>query len=146
MLVARLALAVLLAAALAACGDSDDDGAGTTATAARTATAAQTTPSGATDRGARRCSRAAFLAALLADVARAPFRVDRVRCRGDYARTRFRNAACGAGQGSTIACDRAQVAAWQLGERRWRLIAYMPSLSCTEVRKRIADYPSDLCD
>lgn len=140
----RFALALVLAAALIGCGGDDDAATAPAASQTTPAKAAERTPAGTSDRGARRCTRTAFLAALLADVAPQPFKVDRVRCKGDFARSRFVNAGCAAGQG--IACDGAKIAAWRLGARRWRLIAYADGLSCSEVRGKAADFPQSLCD
>lgn len=142
----RFAFALVLAAALIGCGGSDDDAATTPkATQTAPAAAAAQKPRGTSDRGARRCSKAAFLAALLADVAPQAFKVDQVRCAGDFGRSRFVNAGCSA-QPAGIACDGAKVAAWRLGAKRWRLIAYADGLKCGEVRKKAGDFPSSLCD
>ena len=142
----RFALALVLAAALIGCG-SDDDAATTapksTPTTATDAAEKQAQPKGTADRGARRCSKAAFLAALLADVEPQAFKVDDVKCDGDFARARFANASCAGGQG--VACDVPQISAWRLGEKRWRLIAYAGDLSCSEVRKKAKEFPAALC-
>lgn len=137
-----LPLLLLAAALLAGCGG--DDSAQTTSPAQATSTTAKNAKTGTTDRGARRCTRAAFLGALLADVDPLPFKVDEVRCAGDFGRARFVNAGCAAQQG--VACDGAQVAAWRRGAKRWRLIAYADSLRCAEVRRKAADFPQSLCD
>ncbi len=141
----RFGLALVLAAALVAgCGGGDDAAQTTSPAPTATATTAKPKPAGTSDRGARRCTRAAFLAALLADVDPQPFKVDEVRCAGDFGRSRFVNAGCAAQQG--VACDGAKVAAWRLGEKRWRLIAYADGLPCAEVRRKAADFPQSLCD
>ena len=144
----RLALVLLLVAALAGCGSSDDDP-GSAATTTSTSTteakgATKTQPTGTVDRGARRCTKAAFLGALLADVEPQAFKVDEVKCAGDFARSRFVNAGCAGGQG--VACDGAKVATWRRGSKRWRLIAYADGVSCSEVRKKAGDFPQSLCD
>lgn len=147
MVLLRLLPVLLLAAALiGACGGGED-AATTTPKATQTAPAAAAAkkPAGTSDRGARRCTRAAILAALLADVDPLPYKVDQVRCRGEFARSRFVLANCAAGQAS-VACASAKVAAWRRGEKRWRLIAYADGLSCAEVRKKAGDFPSSLCN
>lgn len=140
----RFALALVLAAALVGCG-GDDDAATTAPKASETATTAakQAKRTGTSDRGARRCTKAAMLAALLADVEPQAFKVSEVRCEGKFARSRFVNSSCAAGQG--VACDGAKLAAWRLGAKRWRLIAYADGLSCSEVRKKAGDFPQSLC-
>ena len=142
----RFGLALALAAALIGCGGGDDGATPPTSTTSTqtTATSAGKQPKGTSDRGARRCTKAAFLGALLADVEPRAFKVDAVKCEGEFARSRFVNVDCAAGQG--VACDGPQIAAWRLGEKRWRLIAYAGSLSCSEVRKKAKQFPSALCD
>jgi len=142
------AVALALGALLVGCGGGDDEPAPSSkaTTAARTTTAAaKPKRAGTADRGARRCTKAAILAALLADVDPLPFKVDRVRCDGEFARARFEIASCPAGQASA-ACTGPKVAAWRLGAKRWRLIAYDDALSCAAVRQKAKEYPSSLCD
>ena len=144
------ALALACGILLGGCGggDSDSNSAATTSKGAKTTTTAAAKPakpSGTSDRGARRCTKSAFLAALLADVAPQPYTVSEVRCAGDFARSRFVLSNCAAGQAS-VACGSAKVAAWRLGSKRWRLIAYSDGLSCAGVREKAKDYPSTLCD
>lgn len=144
MVLLRLLPAVLLAAALlGACGGGDDDPASTTPKSTKTAPAADK-PAVTTDRGARRCTKAAILAALLVDVEPLPYKVNEVRCKGEFARSRFVLANCPAGQAS-VACGSAKVAAWRRGAKRWRLITVLDGLSCAEVRKKAGDFPSSLC-
>lgn len=137
------ALALVVAFVLAGCG-GDDGAKAPSATQATTGAAKATKQTGTSDRGARRCSKSALLAALLADVDRVPFTVDEVRCKGKFARSRFEWESCPAGQ-TSAACGTAKVAAWRLGAKRWKLISYGDGLSCAEVRKKAADYPSALC-
>ena len=148
MVPSRFAFASVLVAALIGCGGGDDGATPAPSTSRQSTTAkavkAQAKPAGTSDRGARRCTKAAFLAALLADVEPRAFKVDEVRCEGDFARSRFAGVSCAAGQG--VACDGAKVAAWRLGEKRWRLIAYADSLDCSEVRGKASEFPSALCD
>ena len=130
------------------CGGGDGDEAATTSAKAKTTTTAaakQAKPTGTSDRGARRCTKSAFLAALLADVDPVPYTVSKVRCKGDFARSRFVLENCTAGQAS-VACGSAKVAAWRLGSKRWRLIAYSDGLSCADVHQKAKDFPSTLCD
>jgi len=140
------ALVLAMAVALAGCGGDDED----TATSSRSATTATSTakqkPRGTSDRGARRCTRTAFFAALLADVDRLPFTVERVKCKGDFGRSRFVARGCVPGQATKVPCGSAKVAAWRLGAKRWRLIAFADSLNCEAVRREAADFPQSLCD
>jgi hypothetical protein len=143
------ALVLAVGVLLVGCGGGGDDSSSKTApaTATRTAQAAAKKPAGTSDRGARRCTRTAFLAALLADVAPLPFRVDRVRCEGKFARSRFVARGCAPGQtAGGISCGSAKVAAWRLGAKRWRLITYAGTLTCAEVRREAGDFPQSLCD
>ena len=98
------------------------------------------------DRGARRCAKTAFLAALLADVDRLAFDVSEVRCKGSFARTRFVARGCAPGQATKVQCGSAKVGAWRLGAKRWRLIAYKDQLTCGEIRRAAADFPQSLCN
>jgi hypothetical protein len=130
---------------LGGCGGGGDDASSGPSTASTPTAAKKQKAKGTADRGARRCTKSALLASLLADVAPVPYKVDKVRCTARFARSRFVLASCTAGQ-TTVACGSPQVAAWRLGEKRWRLIAYADGLSCAEVRKQAADFPSSLCD
>jgi hypothetical protein len=144
--VAALAGALMLAVGVALGGCGDDPAPRATSTPRQTQTAPATAkqPAGTSDRGARRCTRTAILAALLADVDQLPFRVSGLRCEGKFARARFAFSNCPAGQTSP-ACGRAKVAAWRLGSKRWRLITYADALTCTEIRRTAADFPQSLC-
>ena len=104
------------------------------------------TPADTSDRGARRCAKTAFLAALLADVDRLAFDVSEVRCKGSFARTRFVARGCAPGQATKVPCGSARIGAWRLGAKRWRLIAYKDQLSCGEIRRAAADFPQSLCN
>ncbi len=146
---ATLAGALVLGAGvlLAGCGGGSSSSGSKTSTSAQTTTTAAKKPAGTSDRGARRCTKAAFLAALLADVARLPFTVEGVRCKGAFARTRFVARGCAPGQTADgIPCGSARVAAWRLGAQRWRLIAYAQDFSCAEIRREAGDFPQSLCD
>jgi hypothetical protein len=146
--VLRLLPAVLLAALLIGCGGDGDGGAATTtSTTTRTAAAgAGKQATGTVDSGARRCTRTAFLAGLLADVALLPFKIETLKCKGEFARTRFVPRGCAPGQTADgIPCGSTGVAVWRRGARRWRLIAYSKSLSCAEIRKQAGDFPQSLC-
>jgi hypothetical protein len=143
----RFAFASVLVAALIGCGPGND-AATTTPRPTQTApAAAPKKPAAPTDRGARRCTKTAFLAALLTDVAALPIEVDGVRCKGEFARSRFVARGCAPGQTANgITCGTAKVAAWRRGAKRWRLITYADALTCTEVRGKAADLPQSLCD
>jgi hypothetical protein len=149
------ALVLAVGVVVAGCGGGNSPKSGPVATSASTptATSTQTTPaapaqsSGPADRGATRCTRTAFLAALLADVAQLPFLVDRVRCQGGFGRSRFVARGCAPGQtAGGVACGSAKVAAWRRGAKRWRLIAYADTLSCAAIRAKAKDFPQSLCD
>jgi hypothetical protein len=141
------ALVLAVAAMLAGCGGDDDPSATSSSKATSTTPAAAKKKTADTsDRGARRCTKTAFLAALLADVDRLPFEVSEVRCKGAFARTRFVARGCVPGQATKVPCGSAKVAAWRLGAKRWRLIAYTDKLTCTEVRRSAGDFPQTLCD
>ena len=137
------ALALAMAVAVSGCGGGDDPAKTSTST---TPAAAKKTPAGASDRGARRCTKTAFLAALLADVDRLAFEVSDVRCKGSFARTRFVARGCAEGQATKVQCGSAKVGAWRLGAKRWRLIAYKDQLTCGEIRRAAADFPQSLCN
>jgi hypothetical protein len=146
---AALAGALVLAVGvmLAGCGGADDPASRSKtpeSNPAQTTPATAKEPAGTTDRGARRCTRTAILAALLADVDQLPFKVDRVRCKGEFARSRFAYSSCPAGKAGP-ACDRAKVAVWRRGAKRWRLITYAVTLTCAEIRRAAADFPQSLC-
>ena len=151
------ALVLAVSVAITGCGGGNSPKPGPVATSAATPTATSTSgqttpatpsqPSGPADRGATRCTRTAFLAALLADVAQLPFLVDRVRCEGAFGRSRFVARGCAAGQTADgIPCGSAKVAAWRRGAKRWRLIAYNDTLSCAAIRAKAKDFPQSLCD
>jgi hypothetical protein len=142
------ALVLAVGVMLAGCGGGDGAASSsTTSTSSPSTTTPAKKPAGTTDRGARRCSRTAILAALLADVARLPFDVDRVRCKGSFARSRFVARGCAPGRTADgIPCGTAKVGAWRLGAKRWRLIAYADALTCADVRKKAGDFPRSLCD
>lgn len=144
------ALVLAVGVMVAGCGGGDDPASGSktsTSSPTQTTAAAPKKPTAPTDRGARRCTRTAILAALLADVDQLPFEVDRVRCKGSFARSRFVARGCAPGQTANgIACGTAKVAAWRLGVKRWRLIAYGDKLACADVRQKAGDFPQSLCD
>jgi len=99
------------------------------------------------DPGLRRCTEKAFQNALRADVDRLPFRVDQIRCRTGFARTRFRISDCRPGQTENrSSCERTRVAAWRLTEARWKLITYTPALDCAVVQTASPKFPDTLCD
>jgi hypothetical protein len=130
---------------LAGCGGGGPTGSKTSTSSPAKSTASKK-QAGTTDRGARRCTKTAFLAALLADVDRLAFKVDRVRCQGDFARSRFVARGCPPGQATKVPCASTKVAAWRRGSKRWRLIAFSDGLTCSEVRRSAADFPQALCD
>jgi hypothetical protein len=142
--------AAALALALGGCGGAGGGDLAGTSPAGPASTRTTRSVSGqprarTADRGARRCTRAAFLAALLADVDRLAFKVDRVRCEGGFARVRFVLSSCPAQAPPSVGCDRAKVAAWRLGSERWRLITYADALTCAEIRRSAKEFPSALC-
>ncbi len=137
-------LALAVTGVLSGCG-GDDDQAGKPSSTATSATSATKQPRGTSDRGARGCTRAAFLAALLADVEPLAFKVDQVRCKGEFARTRFVGRGCPQGQATKVPCGSAKVAAWRRGAKRWRLVTYADNLTCAGVRSKAADFPQSLC-
>jgi hypothetical protein len=98
------------------------------------------------DPALRRCTRAAFLSALRADVDKVRFRLDRIRCSGGFARTRFAFVACLPGQtGDRRGCERTREAAWRRDARRWRLITFAQKLDCPVVQAAAPRYPAALC-
>ncbi len=141
------ALTLAMAVAVSGCGGDEDPAktSGSTATAT-TPAAGKKAAADTSDRGARRCAKTAFLAALLADVDRLAFDVSDVRCKGSFARTRFVARGCAQGQATKVQCGSAKVGAWRLGAKRWRLIAYKDQLTCGEIRRAAADFPQSLCN
>ncbi len=138
------ALTLGVAVMVSGCGGGEDPAKTSSSTA--TTAAAKKTPAGTSDRGARRCAKTAFLAALLADVDRLAFDVSEVRCKGSFARTRFVARGCAQGQATKVPCGSARVGAWRLGAKRWRLITYKDRLTCGEIRRSAADFPQSLCN
>lgn len=99
------------------------------------------------DAALRRCTRAAFLSALRTDVDKTRFRVERIRCSGDFAVTRFAFLGCLPGQngGSTTGCTRVREAAWRRTPQRWKLITFEEQLDCPVVQAAAPKYPAALC-
>jgi hypothetical protein len=97
------------------------------------------------DPALRRCTETAFLHALRDDVDQVRFRVDQIRCRGGFARTRFTIVDCPPGQTGKYTCERTRVAAWRLDPGRWKLITYSPALDCNVVRAAAPKFPAALC-
>jgi hypothetical protein len=99
------------------------------------------------DPALRRCTSAAFLSALRADVDKSRFRVLKIRCSGDFARTRFAFVGCLPGQtgGSVRGCARVREAAWRRTPQRWKLITFEEQLDCPEVQAAAPKYPDALC-
>jgi hypothetical protein len=99
------------------------------------------------DPALRRCTRAAFLSALRADVDKTRFRVERIRCSGDFAVTRFAFIGCLPGQnaGSSKGCTRVRQAAWRRTPQRWKLITFEEQLDCPVVQAAEPKYPDALC-
>lgn len=94
----------------------------------------------------RRCTRSAFLQALRTDVDKVRFVVDALRCRGNFARTRFTVTECLPEQtGDRRGCRRTRVAAWRRDATRWRLITYSEQLDCSVVRAAAPRFPAPLC-
>ena len=100
----------------------------------------------APDPALRRCSSRAFVAALRKDVDRLPFVIDRMRCRGNFASTRYTVSDCLPEQTERrSACERTRVAAWRRDATRWRLITYASTLDCVVVRAAAPRFPTALC-
>jgi hypothetical protein len=98
------------------------------------------------DPALRRCTKAAFLSALRADVDKTRFRVDKIRCSGNFARTRFAFVGCLPGQtGNPQGCTRVREAAWRRTPQRWKLITFEEQLDCPEVQAAVPKYPDALC-
>lgn len=94
-----------------------------------------------------RCTEKAFQNALRADVDRVQFRVDQIRCRGGFARTRFTISDCPPAQTEgRSSCERTRVAAWRRTKPRWKLITYTPALDCAVVQTASPKFPDALCD
>jgi hypothetical protein len=99
------------------------------------------------DPSLRRCTEKAFQAALRADVDKLPFRVDQIRCRGGFARTRFTISDCKPEQTTGRQyCERKRVAAWRRVAARWKLITYSPAIDCAVVQAAAPAFPAALCD
>lgn len=98
------------------------------------------------DPALRRCTTKAFLSALRADVGKVRFRVERIRCSGGFAVTRFAFLECLPGQtGDPRGCKRTRVAAWRRDPRRWRLVTFEEKLDCPVVQAAAPKYPDALC-
>jgi hypothetical protein len=98
------------------------------------------------DPALRRCTTTAFLAALRADVDKVRFRIDRIRCSGGFARTRFAFVDCLPGQtGDRRGCERTREAAWRRDSQRWRLITFEQKLDCPVIQAAAPTYPAALC-
>lgn len=99
------------------------------------------------DPALRRCTQQAFQHALHADVDQVRFRVDQIRCRGGFARTRFTVSDCRPEQTTDRQyCKRTRVAAWRRTAARWKLITYNPALDCDVARAAAPKFPAALCD
>ncbi|MDP1849630.1 MAG: hypothetical protein Q8K79_17725 [Solirubrobacteraceae bacterium] len=99
------------------------------------------------DSGLRRCDSRAFVAALREDVDQLRFAIDRMRCRGNFASTRYTFSDCLPEQTERrSACERTRVAAWRRDATRWRLITYGSTLDCAVVRAAAPRFPTALCD
>jgi hypothetical protein len=73
----------------------------------------------------RRCSSRAFVTALREDVDQLRFVIDRMRCRGNFASTRYTVSDCQPEQTERpSACERTRLGAWRRDVTRWRLITY----------------------
>jgi len=100
----------------------------------------------APDPALRRCSSRAFVAALREDVDQLAFVIDRMRCRGNFASTRYTVGDCLPEQTERrSACERTRVAAWRRDATRWRLITYASTLDCAEARAGAPRFPTALC-
>jgi len=100
----------------------------------------------ALDPALRRCSSRAFVAALREDVDKLPFVIDRMRCRSNFASTRYTVSDCLPEQTQRrSACERTRVAAWRRDATRWRLITYASTLDCAVVRAAARRFPTALC-
>jgi hypothetical protein len=99
------------------------------------------------DAALRRCTDAAFLSALRTDVDKTRFRVERIRCSGNFAVTRFAFIGClrGQNEGSAKGCTRIREAAWRRTAQRWKLITFEQQLDCPVVQAAAPKYPAALC-